>query len=82
MLKTSSTKSAEPGKGVVGVVGYGRSRAELVDKHEVDGNEGGSCSGDFNKKCSLDMPKLVCFPAPLTSMLKISSSTDSLTSTT
>ena len=82
MLKTSSTESAEPRKGVVGVGGGGRNRAEPVGKHEVDGDEGGSCSGDSDKKCSSDAPKLMCPPAPLTSMLKTSSLTDSSTSTT
>ena len=47
MLKTSSTESAEPRKGVVGVGGGGRNRAEPVGKHEVDGNEGVGRSGDF-----------------------------------
>ena len=51
MLKTSSTESAEPRKGVVGVGGGGRNRAEPVGKHEVDGvDDGGGCSGDFDKK--------------------------------
>ena len=51
MLKTSSTKSAEPKKGVVGIGGGGRNRAEPVGKHEVDGvdNDGGR-SGDFDRK--------------------------------
>ena len=47
MLKTSSTKSAEPRKGVVGVGGGGRNRADPVGKHEVDGNEGIGHSSDF-----------------------------------
>ena len=47
MLKTSSTKSAKPRKGVVGVGGGGRNRAEPVGKHEVDGDEGVGRSGDF-----------------------------------
>ena len=38
MLKTSSTKSAEPRRGIVGVGGGGRNRVEPVGKHEVDGN--------------------------------------------
>ena len=50
MLKTSSTKSAKPRKGVVGVVGGGRNRAEPVSKHKVDGDESDGCSGDFNKR--------------------------------
>ena len=51
MLKTSSTESAEPRKGVVGVGGGGRNRAEPVGKHEVDGvNDGGGRSGDFDKR--------------------------------
>ena len=48
MLKTSSTKSVEPRKGVVGVGDGGRNRAEPVGKHEVDGNGGVGCSGDFD----------------------------------
>ena len=39
MLKTSSTKSTEPKKGVVGVDDSGRNRAELASKHEVDGDK-------------------------------------------
>ena len=52
MLKTSSIESAEPRKGVVGVGGGGRNRAEPVGKHELDGgdNNGGGCSGDFDRK--------------------------------
>ena len=82
MLKTSCTKSAEPKKGVIRVGGGGRNKAEPVGKYEFDGNDGGSCNDDFNKKCSLDAPKLMCPPAPLTSMLKTSSSINSSTSTT
>ena len=50
MLKTSSTKSAEP-RCVVGVGGSGRNRAEPVGKYEVDevGDSGGH-SGDFDRK--------------------------------
>ena len=47
MLKTSSTESAKPRKGVVGVGGGGRNRAEPVGKHEVDGDEGVDRSDDF-----------------------------------
>ena len=51
MLKTSSTKSAEPKKDVVGVGGGGRNRAEPVGKYEVDGvDDGGGRSGDFDRK--------------------------------
>ena len=39
MLKTSSTKLAEPRKSVVGVGDGGKNRAELVGKHEDDGGE-------------------------------------------
>ena len=49
MLKTSSTELAEPRKGVVGVGGGGRNKAEPVGKHEsdiVDG--GGGRNGDFD----------------------------------
>ena len=49
MLKTSSTELAEPRKGIVGVGGGGRNRAEPVGKHKsdvVDG--GGGRSGDFD----------------------------------
>ena len=51
MLKTLSTELVEPRKGVVGVGGGGRNRAEPVGKHEVDevDNDGGR-SGDFDKK--------------------------------
>ena len=56
MLKTSSTESAEPRMGVVGVGSGGKNRAEPVDKHEGDGgdngshDDGGSCSNNFDKK--------------------------------
>ena len=51
MLKTSSTELAEPRKGVVGVSGSGRNRAEPVGKHEVDEvHDGGGSSGDFDRK--------------------------------
>ena len=51
MLKTSSTKSAEPKKGIVGVGSRGRYRADPVGKHEFDGvDDGGGGSGDFDKK--------------------------------
>ena len=81
MLKTSSTKSVEPRKDEVGVDGGGRNRAELVGKHELDGdnNDGGGCSGDSNKNSSNAL-KLMCPPAPLISMLRASSSTDLSTS--
>ena len=46
MLKTSSTESAEPRKGVVGAGGGGRNRAELVGKHESDGVDGGGGRSD------------------------------------
>ena len=50
MLRTSSTKSAEPKKGVFEVGGGGRNRAEPDSKQEVDGvDNGGGCSGDFDK---------------------------------
>ena len=49
MLETSSTESAEPRKGVVGVGGGGRNRAEPVGKYEVDGvDDGGGRSSDFD----------------------------------
>ena len=54
MLKTSSTESAELRKGVVGVGGGGRNRAEPVGKYESDGSDdsghvaGGGRSGDFD----------------------------------
>ena len=51
MLKTSSTESAEPRKGVVGVGGGGRNRAEPVGKYEIDGvDDDGGCNGDFDRK--------------------------------
>ena len=51
MLKTSSTESAEPRKGIVRVSGGGRYRAEPIGKYEIDGiDDSGNCSGDFNKK--------------------------------
>ena len=80
-LKTSSTESTKPRKEVVGVDGIGRNRAEPVGKHESDGgdNDGGGRSGDFNRN-SLNAPKLICLPVPLTSILRTSSSTDSSTS--
>ena len=37
MLKTSSTESAEPRKGVVGVGGGGKNRAEPEGKYKVMG---------------------------------------------
>ena len=51
MLKTSSTKSAKPRKGVVGISSGGKNKAEPVGKHEVDsvdgvdGVDGGSSRG-------------------------------------
>ena len=36
MLKTSSIELAKPRKGIVGVGGGGRNRAESVGKHRVD----------------------------------------------
>ena len=39
MLKTSSTKSGEPRKSVVGVDGGGKNRTEPVGKHEDDGGK-------------------------------------------
>ena len=51
MLKTSSTKSAESKKSIIGVGGDGRNKAEPVGKYKVDGvDDGSDCSGDFNKK--------------------------------
>ena len=51
ILKSSSTKSAELRKSVLGVGGDGRNGSEPVGKHEVDGvDDGGGYSGDFNKK--------------------------------
>ena len=47
MLKTLSTESAEPRKGLVRVGGGDRSRAKPVSKHEVNGNEGVGRSSDF-----------------------------------
>ena len=85
MLKTSSTYSIEPRKGVVGVGGSGRNKAKPVDKHEDDGSDdgghvdGGSRSGDYDRNSS-NAPKLICPPAPLISRLRMSSSTDSSTS--
>ena len=83
MLKTSSTESAEPRKGVVGVGDGGRYKAEPVGRHEVDGgdNDGGGCSGDSDRNSS-DAPKLMCPPTPLISRLRTSSSTDSSTNAT
>ena len=40
ILKTSSTESAKPKKGVVGVGGGSKNRTEPVGKHEVDGGGG------------------------------------------
>ena len=54
MLKTSSTESAEPRKGVVRVGSGSRNRAELVGKHKVDkSDDSGSRSGDFDRKFHL-----------------------------
>ena len=51
MLKTSSTKLVESRKGVVGVGGDGKNRAEPVGKHEVDGvDDGSGRSSDFDRK--------------------------------
>ena len=69
-LKTSSTESTKPRKGVVGIGSGGKNRAEPVDKDEVDGSDddshvdGGSCNGDSDRNSS-DVPKLMCLPAPL-----------------
>ena len=81
MLKTSSTESAEPSKGVVRVGGSGRNRAEPVGKHELDGgnNDNGGRSGDSNRNSSNAL-KLICLLAPLTLMLRTNSSIDSSTS--
>ena len=70
MLKTSSVDSTEPRKGVVGVGGDGKNRAEPVNKHEVDGSDdgghvdGGSRNGDSDTNSS-DTPKLMYPPTPL-----------------
>ena len=48
MLKTSSTKSAKPRKGVVRVGDSDRNRAKLVSKHKVDEDEVGG--GEVNDK--------------------------------
>ena len=68
MLKTSgSTESTtRPGKGEVGVDGDG-------------GDDGGGLSSDFDRKFH---PRLCMIAAPLTSMLRTSSSTNSSTSAT
>ena len=51
MLMTSSTDSAEPRKGVVGVGGGGRYRVEPVGKHEIDGiDDDDSRIDDFDRK--------------------------------
>ena len=51
MLKTSSTKRAEPRKGVVVVGSSGRNRAEPIGKYEVDGvDDGGGRSSDFDRR--------------------------------
>ena len=80
MLKTLSTESAEPRKGIAGVGGGGKSRAEPLGKHDVDGvDDGGGRSGDFDRKFH---PRLQYIAAPFTSMLKTSSSTNPSTSET
>ena len=48
MLKTSSFESAELRKGVVGVGDGDKNRAEPLGKHEVEGDDGGNRSGDFD----------------------------------
>ena len=45
-------------------------------------NNGHDSSGDSNRKCLSNTPKLMCPPAPFTSILRTSSSTDSSTSST
>ena len=79
MLKTSrSTESkTKPGKGEVGVDNDGSGDGSDNGGH----NDGVSRSGDSNRNL-LDVPKSMCLFAPLTSMLKTSSSTDSSISTT
>ena len=50
MLKASSTESIKPKKGVVGVGGSGRNRAEPVGKNEIDRvDDGGGSIGDFDR---------------------------------
>ena len=54
MLKTTSTKSADPRKDVVGVGVGGKNRAGPVDKYKVDGIDNGiGSSGDFVRKFHL-----------------------------
>ena len=48
MLKFLSTESGEPRKDVVRVGGGGRNKAEPFGKNEVDGNDGGRHTGDFD----------------------------------
>ena len=56
MLKTSSTETAEPKKGVVGVGGGGRNKTESIGKHEADRvDNGGGCSGDFDRRFHLEL---------------------------
>ena len=88
MLKTSSTELAEPRKGVVGVGGGGRNRAELVGKYEIDRvDDDGGHSGDFDGNFQVVAVVILTrsfirrtIAAPLTLMLKTSSSTGSSTS--
>lgn len=50
----------------------------LVEYDGVDDNS--SCSSDFDRNCSSNMPKLICFLMLCNSMLRISSLSDLLAS--
>ena len=75
MLETSSTKSVEPRKGVVGVGSGGSNRAEPVGKHEVV--LAFRCSPNFYQLSIQDFSKIT---TPPISRLITSSSTDLLAS--
>ena len=48
MLKILDTQSVEPRKSVVGVGSGVRNKVMPIGKYEVDGNDSGSQSGDFD----------------------------------
>ena len=80
MLKTSNTESAEPRKRVVEVGGGGRNRAESDGKHKVMGLMMVVVTVVISTRSFIQGFSTVA--APLTSMLKTSSLTDSSTNAT
>ena len=56
MLKTSSSESTKPRKGVGGVGDGGKNRAKPVGKHELDGNDdGGHIDGGGGRNSDFDV---------------------------